>query len=351
MRKDWYLSNSMIENFIHVLKSQLSTPKKIVVIPHKNPDGDALGSCLGWKHFLDQMGHSCTVISPNEYPKFLDWLPGQEDIMKYNYTEDAAKKLLFEADLIFTLDFNSLGRIKPMDEIINRSKGIKVMIDHHEQPEDYADLIYSDPSLGSTCEMVYNIMEALDVSKINKIIGTCLYTGIMTDTGSFRFQSTTSNTHSIVSNLLDLEIDHAQIHRNIYDTYSFGRLKLLGKAISNLVKVEPLQAVYITLNQQELNECEFKKGDTEGFVNYGLSLDGIELAIIMIENIQESIVKMSFRSKGTFNVNEFARKHFNGGGHHNAAGGASFESLEATKEKVHQTILEYKDQLSSIWKK
>ena len=348
MRKDWYLSSAMIDNFIHVLKGQLSTPKKVVIIPHKNPDGDALGSCLGWKHFLDQMGHFCTVVSPNEYPKFLDWLPGQEDIIKYNQTEDVAQKLLFEADLIFTLDFNSLGRIKPMDEIINNSKGIKVMIDHHEQPEDYADLMYSDPSIGSTCEMVYNIMEALDVSKINSIIGSCIYTGIMTDTGSFRFQSTTSITHSIVSNLLDMGINHAQIHRNIYDTYSFGRLQLLGKAITNLVKVETLRAVYITLSQDELNQCEFKKGDTEGFVNYGLSLDGIELAIIMIENTQESIVKMSFRSKGTFNVNEFARKHFNGGGHHNAAGGASFESLEVTKEKVHQTILEYKDQLSSI---
>jgi phosphoesterase RecJ-like protein len=145
--------------------------------------------------------------------------------------------------------------------------------------------------------------------------------------------------------LLDLEIDHAQIHRNIYDTYSFWRLQLLGKALSNLVKVEPLNAVYITISQEELDQCNFKKGDTEGFVNYGLSLDGIELAIIMIENSQENIVKMSFRSKSTFNVNEFARKHFNGGGHNNAAGGASFQSLEATKEKVHQTILEYKDQL------
>ena len=291
------------------------------------------------------MGHSCAVVSPNEYPQFLNWLPGQEDIIKYSESETLGKKLLKEADLIFTLDFNSLGRIKPMNEIIKSCDAVKVMIDHHEQPEDYADLMYSAPELGSTCEMVYNIMEALDINKINKTIASCIYTGIMTDTGSFRFNSTTSTTHSIVSNLLDLEIDHAQIHRNIYDTYSFGRLQLLGKALSNLVKVEPLNAVYITISQEELDQCNFKKGDTEGFVNYGLSLDGIELAIIMIENSQENIVKMSFRSKSTFNVNEFARKHFNGGGHNNAAGGASFQSLEATKEKVHQTILEYKDQL------
>jgi phosphoesterase RecJ-like protein len=188
-------------------------------------------------------------------------------------------------------------------------------------------------------------MEALDISLINKTIATCIYTGIMTDSGSFRFQSTTAVTHSIVSNLLDMGIDHTQIHNNIYDTYSFGRLQLLGKALTNLVKVEPLNAVYITLSQEELTQCDFKKGDTEGFVNYGLSLDGIILAIILIENTQEKIIKMSFRSKGKFNVNEFARKHFNGGGHHNAAGGVSHENLEVTTQKVHQTILQYKDQL------
>jgi len=335
----------MKNNFIPALKEQLSNRKEIVIIPHKNPDGDALGSCLGLKHFLDLMSHSCSVISPNDYPEFLEWIPGQEQIIKYNKSEEKSEKLLLEADLIFTLDFNSLSRIKPMDEILENCKATKIMIDHHEQPDDYADLMYSDPGLGSTCEMVYNLMEALDISLINKTIATCIYTGIMTDSGSFRFQSTTAVTHSIVSNLLDMGIDHTQIHNNIYDTYSFGRLQLLGKALTNLVKVEPLNAVYITLSQEELTQCDFKKGDTEGFVNYGLSLDGIILAIILIENTQEKIIKMSFRSKGKFNVNEFARKHFNGGGHHNAAGGVSHENLEVTTQKVHQTILQYKDQL------
>lgn len=336
----------MKNNFIPALKEQLSNRKKIVIIPHKNPDGDALGSCLGLMHFLDLMNHSCWVISPNEYPEFLEWIPGQEQIIIYNKSEEESEKLLLEADLIFTLDFNSLNRIKPMDEVIENCKAIKVMIDHHEEPDDYADLMYSDPSLGSTCEMVYNLMEAIDVSLINKTIATCIYTGIMTDSGSFRFQTTTAVTHSIVSNLLDMGIDHTQIHNNIYDTYSFGRLQLLGKALTNMVKVEPLNAVYITLSQEELTQCDFKKGDTEGFVNFGLSLDGIKLAIILIENTQEKIIKMSFRSKGEFNVNEFARKHFNGGGHHNAAGGVSHENLEMTTQKVHQTILQYKDQLT-----
>ncbi len=250
----------MKNNFIPALKEQLSNRKKIVIIPHKNPDGDALGSCLGLMHFLDLMNHSCWVISPNEYPEFLEWIPGQEQIITYNKSEEESEKLLLEADLIFTLDFNSLNRIKPMDEVIENCKAIKVMIDHHVQPDDYAELMYSDPSLGSTCEMVYNLMEAIDVSLINKTIATCIYTGIMTDSGSFRFQTTTAVTHSIVSNLLDMGIDHTQIHNNIYDTYSFGRLQLLGKALTNLVKVEPLNAVYITLSQEELTQCDFKKG-------------------------------------------------------------------------------------------
>ena len=335
----------MKNNFIPALKEQLLNSKKIVIIPHKNPDGDALGSCLGWKHFLETMDHTCAVVSPNEFPEFLEWLPGQNEIIKYSKSKKKSEKLLLEADLIFTLDFNSLSRIEPMNKIIDDCKAIKIMVDHHEQPEDYADLIYSDPSLGSTCEMIYNVMEAIDISVINKKIATCIYTGIMTDSGSFRFQSTTAITHSIVSNLLDTGIDHAQIHNNIYDAYSFGRLQLLGKALTNIVKVEALNAVYITLSQEELNQCDFKKGDTEGFVNYGLSLNGIKLAIILIENSQEKIIKMSFRSKGDFNVNEFARKHFNGGGHNNAAGGVSYDNLEKTTQKVHQTILEYKDQL------
>lgn len=336
----------MDNRFIIALKEYLHSPKKIVIIPHKNPDGDALGSCLGLMHFLILKKHSCTIISPNDYPKFLDWLPGQKDIIKYNQEEDQCQELLCESDIIFTLDFNTLGRIKPMDELVKKSKAIKIMIDHHQEPDVYADLTYSDPSLGSTCEMIYNIIEAFDVSKINVAIATCLYTGIMTDSGSFRFQSTTSKTHTIVAFLLSFEIDHAQIHRNIYDTYSIERLRLLGKALANLVKVEPLNAVYITLSQEELNQHDFKKGDTEGFVNYGLSLEGMKLAIILIENKQEEIIKMSFRSKGEFNVNEFAKKHFNGGGHYNAAGGISYDSLDETTEKVKQCILQYSNQLS-----
>ena len=205
------------------------------------------------------------------------------------------------------------------------------MIDHHEAPQDYAALMYSNPALGSTCEMVYNVLNTWDKSKLDQNIGTCLYTGIMTDSGSFRFPSTTATTHKIVAHLLELGVNHAQVHQNIYDSYRFERLQLLGITLNNLKRIDNLNAVYTTLSQEELDRCDFRKGDTEGFVNYGLSLEGIKLAVILIENKQEGIIKMSFRSKGDFDVNQFARKYFNGGGHINAAGGASYVSLEKTR--------------------
>ena len=335
----------MQKEFINQLSTLLSSPKKCVIFPHKNPDGDALGSTLALRHFLQKKGHDCQVISPNEYPKFLAWMPGQENILCFNKEEMMCRKHIEEADLFFTLDFNALGRIAPIDQWIEKADTTVVMIDHHEAPQDYASLMYSDPSLGSTCEMVYNVLTALDAKGITQDIATCIYTGIMTDSGSFRFSSTTAKTHRVVAHLLDSGIDHSKIHQHIYDSYRFERLQLLGLGLKNLSRVEKLQAVYMHLSQAELDACDFQKGDTEGFVNYGLSLEGVKLAVIMVENKQEEIIKMSFRSKGDFDVNTFARKHFNGGGHVNAAGGMSTLSLTETKEKLHQIILQYSPNL------
>jgi phosphoesterase RecJ-like protein len=219
------------------------------------------------------------------------------------------------------------------------------MIDHHQEPSDYADIMYSDSNIGSTCEMVYNLISHLDVAQIDQKIATCLYTGIMTDTGSFRFPSTTPKTHHVIAELIDKGANHSEIHQNIYDTFTFDRLRLLGTALTNLKKIEELPVVYITISQKELNRNNFKKGDTEGFVNYGLSLVGISVAVIMIENEQEQIIKMSFRSKGAFSVNDFARTYFNGGGHHNAAGGASKLSLSETESKFINSISKVKNLL------
>ena len=330
----------MFKEFTQQLSALLEKEQRCVILPHKNPDGDALGSTLALYHFLNKKGHECSLISPNEYPSFLAWLPGEENIICFSKEEEKSIALIEAATVIFTLDFNALGRIAPMDEYIKASTATKVMIDHHEAPKDYAALMYSNPELGSTCEMVCNVLYTWDKSLLDQNMATCLYTGIMTDSGSFRFPSTTATTHKIVAHLLELGVNHAQVHQNIYDSYRFERLQLLGITLNNLKRIDNLNAVYTTLSQEELDRCDFRKGDTEGFVNYGLSLDGIKLAVILIENKQEGIIKMSFRSKGDFDVNQFAREHFNGGGHINAAGGASHVSLENTRIKLEQAIRE-----------
>ena len=335
------MKKQLLEEFIQIL----NTSKKVVIIPHKNPDGDALGSTLALNFFLNKTGHQSSLISPNEYPDFLNWLPGQEGILKHTTETNKAVELIKAADLIFTLDFNSLGRVELLEPHINASSAKKIMIDHHQDPSDYADIMYSDSNIGSTCEMVYNLISQLNAAQIDQKIATCLYTGIMTDSGSFRFPSTTSKTHHVIAELIDKGANHSEIHQNIYDTFTFDRLRLLGTALTNLKKIKELPVVYITISQEELNKNNFKKGDTEGFVNYGLSLVGISMAVIMIENEQEQIIKMSFRSKGAFSVNDFARTYFNGGGHHNAAGGASKLSLSETESKFINSISKVKNLL------
>ena len=335
------MKKKLVEEFTQILKKS----KKAVIIPHKNPDGDALGSALALNFFLNKTGHQSQVISPNEYPDFLKWLPGQKGVLKYSTEADKAVELMEGADLIFTLDFNSLGRVEMLESYINASDAKKIMIDHHEEPSDYADIMYSDSNIGSTCEMIYNLISQLHRTQIDQKIATCLYTGIMTDSGSFRFPSTTSKTHHIIAELIDKGANHTEIHQNIYDTFSFDRLRLLGRALTNLKKIDELPVVYIKISQKELNKNNFKKGDTEGFVNYGLSLVGISMAVIMIENEQEHIIKMSFRSKGAFSVNDFARTYFNGGGHHNAAGGLSKLSLSETESKFIDSISKVKNLL------
>ena len=330
----------MKESFIQELKESLTTFKKIVILPHRNADGDALGSTLALKHFLKQKNHQVRVISPNDYPSFLKWLPGESDVLKYNQTPKLARDCIREADLIFTLDFNALSRIEDLTNIVKSASGEKIMIDHHEAPEDYAKLNYSDPTMSSTCEMIYNVIKALDQYGFNKEIAYCLYTGIMTDTGSFRYSSTTSITHNVIAHLIQLGANGAEIHQKIYDSSTYSRLKLLGLTLSNLIKIPKLPVVFMTLTQNELESCDYKKGDTEGFVNYGLSLDGVIFFFFLVENEGEGKIKMSFRSQGMFSVNDFARIYFKGGGHHNAAGGMSMENMKNTVEHFINAVQE-----------
>ena len=331
---------------IQAVEQLLAVPQKIVIIPHKNPDGDAIGSTLALWHYLKNLGQETSVISPNDYPKFLKWMPGNDEILNFERENSQAKEKIENATLIFTLDFNHLGRIGQMQPFLEVSSAKFVMIDHHQTPDDYADITYSDASMSSTCEMVYNFIEFLgNRDKITSQIANCLYAGIMTDTGSFKFASTTSRTHQIVADLIARGAKNTEIHHLVYDTNTPGRLRLLGCALKNMVILNEYRTAYITLNQEELDAHEFQKGDTEGFVNYGLTLEDIIFAAIFIENKEEGIIKISFRSVGDFSVNEFAREYFEGGGHDNAAGGKSELSMTETTAKFETILKTYKDLL------
>ena len=329
------------------IKQLLSTKKKIVIVPHKNPDGDAIGSTLGLFHYLIKGNHQVNVLVPNDYPSFLKWIPGNDTILKHDSQTKACENLINDADIIFTLDFNAFHRTGNMENVLSESKALKIMIDHHQAPDDYATYTYSDVSMSSTCEMVYHFIDLLgDDYLIDADIATCLYVGIMTDTGSFRFRSTTNTTHNIVAKLIEKGANNTDIHNNVYDTNSYERLQLLGCALTNLRVVPESRAAYITLSQNELQKYDYKKGDTEGVVNYALSLNGVVLAAIFIEDRKEGIIKISLRSKGNFSVNEMSRAHFEGGGHTNAAGGKSNLSLDKTVEKFISILPSYNKALN-----
>lgn len=333
----------MKEQDILAIQQLLSAPKKIAIIPHRNPDGDAMGSTLGLYHFLLKNHHHPVVISPNEFPDFLAWMPGSETIKVYEKDKKNCSKILEEAEIIFTLDFNALHRVGEMENVLNTLKAPFVMIDHHQSPDNYATVTYSDVAYGSTCEMLYHFISFLDKKvQIDKTIGTCIYTGILTDSGSFRFPKTTGTTHRIIADLIDLGVENSEIPALLYDNSSYDRLQLLGRALQNMKLFVDQKTTYTTLTQEELNSFNHIKGDTEGIVNYGLSIKGIVFTAIFIENADEKIIKISFRSQGDFDVNLFAREHFNGGGHRNAAGGKSELSMEETIQKFENLVSKLK---------
>jgi bifunctional oligoribonuclease and PAP phosphatase NrnA len=328
---------------IQAIQLLLATPKKIAIIPHRGPDGDAMGSTLGLYHFLLKNNHQPMVIAPNDFPDFLSWLPGSETVKIFEKDTENCTKILEEAELIFTLDFNAFHRTGEMEHTLARLKAPFIMIDHHQKPDDYATYTYSDTSFGSTCEMVYNFILFLDKKgDLDKTIATCLYTGILTDSGSFRFPKTTGNTHRIVAELIDLGAENTEIPVLLFDNSSYSRLQLLGRALQNMKVFEEYKTSYSSLTQDELDSFNYVKGDTEGIVNYGLSIKGIVFTAIFIENKDEKIIKISFRSQGGFDVNQFARDHFNGGGHSNAAGGRSETSMEETVKKFEDLVTKLK---------
>ena len=324
----------------------LSQPKQIVITMHQKPDGDAMGSTLGLYHFLHNRGHQVTVISPTNWADFLEWLPGIESVINFEGYREKCLGILDKADILFCLDFNIFHRTKHLAPFLASAKGVKVLIDHHEQPDEpNFDYGISDTGKSSTCEMVYDfIMEAGGREELTQDMATCLYTGTMTDTGSFRFPSTKASVHRMVAELKETGFDHSQVHNHIYDNFLESRLRFIGFALLNRMEVlYEYNTAIMYIHQADLQKYHIKTGDTEGLVNYLLTIKGIRFGAIVIDRTEER--KWSFRSKGGFDVNQFARNHFEGGGHANASGGRSSDSVEKTVEHFKQVIQEYKNQL------
>lgn len=324
------------------LKEFLAEPKQIVITTHPKPDGDAMGSSLGLYHYLILKGHRVHVITPTDYPSFLQWLPENDKVIIFTQKQEESKQLVANADLIFCMDFNSLSRIYDLGETVRESKAKKVLIDHHLEPEGFEDYRLWTTTACATAQLVYefivNVMNEREF--LNKDIASCLYTGIMTDTGSFRYRSTTSDVHRIVADLIDCGADNTLIHQLVYDDFSENRLRFLGYCLLNKLEVlNEYNSAIITITRQELEEYKISTGDTEGIVNYALSITGIRLAILIIE--RQGVVKLSIRSTGNFPANEICKKYFNGGGHKNAAGGFSSDNIDAVREKFNLILPEY----------
>jgi phosphoesterase RecJ-like protein len=335
-----YKSNQMQE--LELFKHRLSSPQKVVITTHHKPDADALGSSLGMANYLKKKGHDVTVITPSDYPSFLHWMKGNEHVLNFENAahRDTAIKKVLEADTLFCLDFSCLKRLHDLASFVSKSKAYKVNIDHHQDPKDFADFQYISTKAAATCELVYDLIVALgDQYYIDKDIADCLYAGIMTDTGGFRHPNTTKNVHLITAELIGLGADNTRIARKIYDTNSVNRLKFLGFAITRrLTILEDLKTAYFAISKKDLKKYHSQTGDTEGLVNYALSLDGIKIAALFTE--REDGIKISFRSTEEIAINKFANDYFDGGGHKNAAGGKSELSLKETTAKFEQLIKE-----------
>lgn len=337
------LSVSLIEDCLNYIQDA----DQIVITNHLNPDGDAVGSALGLAMILKALQKKVKVVMPNNYPDFLKWMQGTDEVVFFEGDEEKATQFVEDADLIFHLDYNALKRSGPMAELLTRATAKKIVIDHHQQPDDFPDVLISETEMSSTCEMIYHFATALGFENaLNIDIAECLYTGIITDTGNFRFSGTTPITHAVAGHLLDLGVKPHEVASRVYDNNSMNRMGLLGRTLDRMEVLPQYRTAIMSLSTDDLSHFQYKKGDTEGFVNFGLSIQGIQLSIFLSE--KDGLIKMSFRSKGDFDVNLMARNLFNGGGHLNAAGAASDLSLSETIQRIKDVLPEYGKDLQNI---
>jgi len=339
------MSNHQASDILQAIQS-VAAPKVIITTHHK-PDADAMGSSLGLQLFLKNFGIASTVITPTDFAPFLHWMNGSNEVVNFEGNEKKANQMALESDFIFCLDFNHLSRINEFGEAVGSSKAVKILMDHHQFPQGFEQLTYWDDKASSTCELVHRfITESNNHSYIDKDCAACLYTGLMTDTGSFRHSNCTSNTHRIAADLMDYGIDHVSIHDLVFDSFTEERVRFIGYALNKKLEIlREYKTAIISINKDELRQFNIQTGDTEGLVNYGLGIEGIKFAILVID--RSKLVKMSFRSKGNFAANAFAMNHFNGGGHFNAAGGSSIATLEETVHQVKENLKLYSQELNA----
>lgn len=327
---------------IEVIKAKLKVPSNIAIITHRNPDGDAIGSSIALKLFLEQFAHKCDVILPSEYPAVFHYIPKIESASIYDLNKPDTISILKHADILFCLDFNSLDRIDPLGVEVQEMKAFKVMIDHHLYPESIADWYMSFTDASSTCELIYRFIELLGHAhnKINLDIATALFTGILTDTGSFKY-ATNPEVYRICSELKKIGVDDYQINDNIFNSWTARQMTILGHALRNRMELIPeLQTGIIVLNKGDYQKYQIARGDTEGLVNYILMIKGMKVAAFVRE-MPHGEIRLSLRSKGEISVQELAKKYFNGGGHKNASGGSSRKSLEETIHKFKEVLPEF----------
>jgi len=322
---------------INKIKELLSFPRDIVIFSHRNPDGDAIGSSMALKLYLEKSGHTARIIFPSEFPSIYTFLPKTDDIIIFDYEKKKVENIIKKTEVIFFLDFSGLDRIDKMGELVQYSNAVKIHIDHHIDPEPFADYVLSDTKSSSTSELIYDFFEYLDNNKNNdKNIATCLMTGIITDTGSFKY-STTSKTFMTVSKLLEYGIDLNELQNKIYNSLSEKQVKLIGFALNKRMELIPeYHAGIIYLTKQDYKDFEIQRGDTEGLVNYLLMIKNVKIAALITE--QPTIVKISLRSKGDISVQEIARDNFKGGGHKNAAGGHAYAKLDSVIKKFKSIL-------------
>jgi phosphoesterase RecJ-like protein len=332
---------------LSALKQLLSNKRRIVLTTHTNPDGDAIGSSMAMLHYLRKKGHEVSAIVPNQFPAFLSWMPGIEEMLIYENNAKASQQVLQQAELVFCLDYNGLSRVGLVTDSLSKSKAPRVLIDHHIEPETESfAFCLTTTNTSSTCELIYDFMDLMgDTDQIDREIAECLYAGIVTDTGSFSFSANNEKTYRVTAELIKNGLDALKIHRLIYDTFSENRLRLLGHAISKRMIVwDDLHTALIYIEKSDLQRFDYQVGDAEGIVNFPLSMEKINLSILITE--RDKKIRMSFRSKGKFSVNQLTRKHFNGGGHKNAAGGTFYTTVDETIKTIKKIITGYKAELN-----